>query len=146
MRHLTTDPERTVSRHVSLKWTVPMILTAIGGPLMTPLAAQGGPPPEVRAMIDGTVAMLRATDDSTLHAYAEKTLAPDYREQFTGDELTDHFSALRAAVAKGDGTVSVRGPPGSVVITFAADGSVLIRLDWNDDIRVTKLADESPGG
>jgi hypothetical protein len=97
-------------------------------------------------MIDGVVAMLRGTADSTLIPFAEKQLAPAYRERFTGPELVEHLQGLRALVAEGDGAMSVRGTPGSVVISFDSGGAARIRLEWNDDLLVTKLAEEPGDG
>lgn len=112
----------------------------------TPLSAQGGPPPEVRSMIDGVVAMLRGTADSTLATFAETQLAPAYREAFTAPTLIEHLQGLRAIAASGDGQLSVRGTPGSVVISFDGNGAARIRLEWNGDLLVTKLVEEPASG
>ena len=119
------------------------LATLMGAAAARPLAAQGGPPPEVRTMIDGVVTMLRGSGDSTLTVFAEKQVAPEYRKQFTGDGLMEHLRLLRVVAADGDGSVSVQGAPGSVLISLARDGSAKIRLEWNDKLLVTKLVDES---
>jgi hypothetical protein len=119
---------------------------AIAALVATPLAAQGGPPPEVRAMIDGAVGMLQGTADSTLTSFAETQLAPAYRESFSPPKLIEHLQGLRAIAASGDGSVSVRGTPGSVVITLAEDGSVQFRLEWNEALKITKLVEEPGDG
>lgn len=135
-----------MSSRFRFRLALPLLAAVLGGTPATPLAAQGGPPPEVRAMIDGVVTMLRGTADSSLTTFAAKQLAPAYRDSFTAPKLIEHLQGLRAIVAEGDGSVSVRGTPGSVVIALAADGSVRIRLEWNDDLLITKLAEEPGDG
>ncbi len=118
----------------------------VGGMLLAqPLSAQGGPPPEVRTMIDGIVSMLTVKGDSTLRSFAERHLNPDYRESFSDAELLDHLRGLRAAAADADGSVSARGMPGDIVVTLDRAGKVRIRVEFNDAFLITKLEAEPEG-
>jgi len=119
---------------------------AVASLVAAPLSAQQGPPPEVRTMIDGVVAMLRGSADSTLIPFADTQFAPAYRETFTGPKLIEHLQGLRAHAAAGDGGMSIRGAPGSVLISFDSGGTANIRLEWNDDLLITKLEAEPAEG
>ncbi|MES2306548.1 MAG: serine hydrolase domain-containing protein [Gemmatimonadota bacterium] len=105
-----------------------------------PAAAQDGPPPEVRAAIDGVLAMLRASDDASLATFAADHLAPSYRTSFAGDALTRHLRSLRDA-ARGhlDGVGVERGDDDVLILMLGGEQGVKVRLALGDGGKVTRL-------
>ena len=93
-----------------------------------PVAAQGGPPPEMRRVVDATVSVLNQSDRESIKAFASEFLSPAYRQSMSEAALLQHIEALRTAVRPNSGGLGVEGEPGGAVLQFGGDSGPKVRL------------------
>jgi CubicO group peptidase (beta-lactamase class C family) len=102
-------------------------------------AAQGGPPPEVRAAIQEIVNMLKGNDDASLRSFAGERMAPAYRASMSEEALFTHLRSLRALLGPSVGAIGVERGPDGLTLVMEGDSTVAINFDLDDSFRVTKL-------
>ncbi len=101
-----------------------------------PAMAQAGPPAQMRAVVDATLATLKASDRQSILTYAEDVLAPGYRRSRSDEKWVEYVESLRAAVQPHADELGVEGEPAGVRLIFGGGHAVQIKLvvgpatDW----------------
>ncbi|HYW32665.1 MAG TPA: serine hydrolase domain-containing protein [Gemmatimonas sp.] len=109
-----------------------------------PLAAQNSPSARVRNAIQAIESMIETTGDAPLQAFAEKSLAPSYRNSFRGDSLLRHLRALRTGV--GDvGGVMVRRDSANFYLEIDGQRHSTVRFALDEPGLITALELLRPG-
>ncbi len=82
-----------------------------------PVAAQGGPSPEVREAVQALLATLESGDEASARSFVAERLTDDYRSSL-GDGALSHIQAMRD---------EMRGAFGNVGLGRSPDGSMTLR-------------------
>ncbi|MEO7158151.1 MAG: hypothetical protein ABI039_11340 [Vicinamibacterales bacterium] len=112
-----------------------------------PIALQG-PPPEIRALIDGLIQAANGTDDAW-EAFAQKSFAPLYLKQQTPpDRAALHRQMVDRFGTVARGPVLREGPDAPLQITLKgskSSGVLAVSVD-DSSFRITNLALDAPTG
>lgn len=93
-----------------------------------PAGAQGGPPPEMRRVVDATVAVLESSNTESIVAFADAHLSVPFRHSMSEQALVAQVEAIRAAVQPHRGEFDVEGSPDGVRLLFGGESGVEVRL------------------
>lgn len=123
---------------------VALTLTLMAAP---PALAQDGPPPEVRAAVDATLAMLKSEGDAPIATYIRERMAPAPSETTA---RTAQLRNVRAGVQGklGDGVGVEKAPDGVILEVAGPKGAARVHLGLTSSGQVTRveLASGENGG
>ncbi|MEZ5995767.1 MAG: serine hydrolase domain-containing protein [Hyphomonadaceae bacterium] len=110
-----------------------------------PASAQAGPPPEVRAAVDATVAMLESTGDGPITTYIRDRMTSAPSETAARTAL---LRSVRAAVQgkTGEGVGVERAPDGVILELSGTQGTARVHLGLTEAGRVTRVEVLGAGG
>lgn len=142
-RRRASSPIVYKQRMRALLWS---LLLAAGAATPAQQIVQTGPPPEIRALIEGFIQAVNG-DDAAWDAYARAQYAPAYLQTQTPQER----AALHRQIVDRFGTVArgpVRreGPEGPLEISITgtkAEGVIAVHVD-DATFRITRIALEAP--
>lgn len=122
---------RTILRHL----VAALVLVFMPAPLAF---AQGGPPPEVRAAVDATVAMLGSEGDAAIAVYIRERMTAAPSEDVA---RTSELRRIRSAVQgrTGSGVGVERAPDGVILEVSGPQGQARLNLGLADEGLVTRV-------